>query len=164
MSVLLMAVGLVVNRSHRDLEAETRDLAAQVTEARGRYDELVAQHKRLDAALAREQQSALDQLLKLESEYVLLRQRNQGLSEELAEQKQQRADATKRVAEAQETNNQLAEDVSQLRTDIEQNADARQKAFDDSLVATETLHQLQGQLEATLERRRDLREDLGLEQ
>lgn len=168
MSVSFMAIGLGVNRTHRDLKAEADRLREDVTEAKTRYQDeqtgLVNRHRRLDAALQLEQQAALDQLLKLEREFVTLRHRNAALADELDTLRDQRGEATARVADAQQGNLQLAADVSQLRTDIQQNDEARQQAFDKALEDTETLHQLQGQLERTLERRRDLRQDLGQEQ
>jgi chromosome segregation ATPase len=168
MSVLMMTFGLVVNRTHRDLRAEAELLQNQVNEARTRYEDettgLLLRHKRLDEQLRREQEAALSQLVKLEREYVALRQRNDQLHQELEELKLQRAEVTAQVAEIQDQNNQLGEQATALRADIDENLAARQMAFDQSLQATEQLHQLQGRLEATLERRRDLQQDLGQEQ
>ena len=161
--VLFMTFGLVANRTHRDLKAEADQLKSQVTAARETYDGLVLQQKRLDIQLRSEEAAALFQLLKLESEHAALLERNEALSTQLEDLKQRRADATEELAGLQQENFRLAEEARQLRADFAQNQHERQQAFNQTLVATEQLHQLQGQLENTLERRRDLRQDLGRE-
>ena len=156
MSVLFMTLGLVVNRTHRDLKADAAALAKQVSTKRSEYDQLVEQHKKLDVQVRRESQAALAQLCKLESERVALVERNSLLRTDLQEFKNQRSEKTGEVARAQDDNNQLAQQVENLRIDTAQTQAAGDDVFMQALTTTEELHQLQGQLENTLERNREL--------
>ena len=61
---------------------------------------------------------------------------------------------------SQEQNNQLAEEASHRRDQIDENQRARDEALVAVKSATEQIHQLQGQLAASLERNRDLKQDL----
>lgn len=156
MSILFMTLGLVVNRTHRDLKADAAALAQQVNLRRSEYDQLVQQHKKLDVQVRRETQAALAQLCKLESERVALVERNSLLRTGLQELKNRRSEKTGEVARAQDDNNKLARQVEDIRMDTAQTQAAGADVFVQALNATEELHQLQGQLENTLERNREL--------
>ena len=116
-------------------------------------------HKQLDVQLRREQVSVVNQLRKLEHERVLLVQRNAKIEQNLQALTDVRRERTAEVMAVQERNNRLADQADGLRSEIEGNQQARDQAFVAVLKATEALHQLQGQLEHTLERNRDLTKD-----
>jgi chromosome segregation ATPase len=155
MSILLMTLGLVVNRTHHNLKDEKDRLNTQVNGARQKYQELVETHKQLDVQLQREKVAAVNQLRKLEQERVALIQRNEKMEQNLQALTEVRRDQTAEVKAVQERNSRLAEQADALRGEIEDNQQARDQAFAAVLKATEELHQLQGQLEHTLERNRD---------
>ena len=159
MSILLMTLGLVVNRTHHNLKDKRDNLKTQVDAAQQKYQDLVKDHKQLDVQLRREQVSVVNQLRKLEHERVLLVQRNAKIEQNLQALTDVRRERTAEVTAVQERNNRLADQANGLRSEIEGNQQARDQAFVGVLKATEELHQLQGQLEHTLERNRDLTKD-----
>ena len=159
MSILLMTLGLVVNRTHHNLKDERDNLKTQVDAARNTYEELVAEHKQLDKELQREQVAVVNQLRKLEHERVTLIGRNEALEQNLQALTDVRREKTAEVLAVQERNNRLADQVDDLRSEIKTNQQARDQAFIAVVQTTEELHQLQGQLEHTLERNSDLNED-----
>ena len=159
MSILLMTLGLVVNRTHRNLKDERDDLKTQVDAAQKTYKELVAKHKQLDSELQREQVAVVNQLRKLEHERVTLIGRNETLEQNLQALTDVRRERTAEVLAVQERNNRLAGQVNDLQSEIKSNQQARDQAFVTVVKTTEELHQLQGQLEHTLERNSDLTED-----
>ncbi len=159
MSILLMTLGLVVNRTHHNLKDERDELKTQVDAAQETYQKLVATHKKLDDELRREQLAAVNQLRKLEHERVTLIGRNKTLEQNLQALTDVRREKTAEVLGVQERNNRLADQVDDLRSEIKSNQQARDQAFVVVVKTTEELHQLQGQLEHTLERNSDLTED-----
>ena len=161
MSLLFMTIGLVVQQTHRDLQAESKLLQQQVSEAQETYNTLVEKQKRIDRQLLIEDREALHQLRKLEFELVALRQRDQQLYEEYEDKKAERRDLTSRAKELQEGNVQLGEQVETTNEEIASNRTARDEAFVKGVQSTEELHQLQGQLQRTLERKRNLERQLG---
>ena len=154
-----MTLGLVVNRTHHNLKDERDELKTQVDAAQETYQELVATHKKLDDELRREQLAAVNQLRKLEHERVTLIGRNETLEQNLQALTDVRREKTAEVLGVQERNNRLADQVDDLRSEIKSNQQARDQAFVAVVKTTEELHQLQGQLEHTLERNSDLTED-----
>ena len=159
MSILLMTLGLVVNRTHHNLKDKRDNLKTQVDAAQQKYQDLVKDHKQLDVQLRREQVSVVNQLRKLEHERVLLVQRNAKIEQNLQALTDVRRERTAEVMAVQERNTRLADQADDLRSEIEGNQQARDQAFVAVLKTTEELHQLQGQLEHTLERNRDLTKD-----
>jgi predicted nucleic acid-binding Zn-ribbon protein len=159
MSILLMTLGLVVNRTHHNLKNERDELKTQVDAAQQTYKELVAKHKQLDVQLQREEVAVVNQLRKLEHERVTLIQRNKKLEQNLQALTDVRRERTGDVLGVQERNNRLADQVDDLRSEIKSNQQARDQAFVAVVQTTEELHQLQGQLEHTLERNSDLTKD-----
>ena len=159
MSILLMTLGLVVNRTHHNLKDERDELKTQVDAAQETYKELVAKHKQLDNELRREQLAVVNQLRKLEHERVTLIGRNETLEQNLQAWTDVRREKTAEVLAVQERNKRLADQVDDLRSEIKSNQQARDQAFVAVVKTTEELHQLQGQLEHTLERNSDLNED-----
>ena len=156
MSILLMTLGLVVNRTHHNLKDESDKLKTQVDAVQQQHTELVAKHKQLDVQLRREQVAVENQLRKLEQERVALIQRNEKMEQNLQALTDVRRERTAEVMAVQEKNNRLADQADGLRSEIEGNQQTRDQAFVAVLKATEELHQLQGQLEHALERNRDL--------
>ena len=159
MSILLMTLGLVVNRTHHNLKDERDELKTQVDAAQQKYQDLVKDHKQLDVQLLREQVSVVNQLRKLEPERVALIQGNAKMEQNLQALTDVRRDRTAEAMAVQERNNRLADQADGLRSEIESNQQARDQAFVVVVKTTEELHQLQGQLEHTLERNSDLTED-----
>lgn len=159
MSVVFMTLAMAVYATHKNwktLVTGPNGLNAQLTQARADYDQLKGDYNRLESQLTGEREAALQQVRKLESERVALVDRNAAIQTELDGLKQQQRDNTAAVASTQQNNERLAQEVTELREDIRVNQQARDKAFANTLEATEALHQTKGQLDSTLERTRQL--------
>jgi chromosome segregation ATPase len=120
----------------------------------------VAEYNRLETQLTGEVETKTQQVRKLETERTGLAERNAVVQAELDQLKAERSEATAMVAATQANNQRLADEVTGLRTDIRTNEEARDKAFATTLKATEDLHQTAGQLRNTVERNRQLTEQV----
>jgi hypothetical protein len=87
-------------------------------------------------------------------------ERNSVVQSELDLHKAERREATAMVAATQENNQRLTDEVTGLRQDIRTNEQARDQAFHTTLKATEDLHQTAGELRNSVERNRQLTEQV----
>ena len=159
MSVVFMTLALMVYATHKnwkEIVEGPNGLNSQLQLARTEFDQLKNDYNRQESQLKGEVESAQQQVRKLESERVALVDRNAAVQTELDQLKAERRDATAAVAATQANNQRLAEEVTGLRDDIRTNEQARDKAFATTLKATEDLHQTAGQLANTVERNRQL--------
>lgn len=159
MSLVFMTLALAVYSTHKnwkDIVEGPNGLQAQLRIARTELEQSKAQYNRLDSQFKSETETQLQQIRKLESERVGLVDRNAAVQTELDQLKAERRDATAAVAATQANNQRLAQEVTGLRQDIRTNEQARDKAFATTLKATEDLHQTKGQLDSTVERNRQL--------
>jgi uncharacterized protein YoxC len=159
MSLVFMTLALAVYSTHKnwkDVVEGPNGLQAQLRLAQTEHDRLKTEYNRLDSQLKGEVETAQQQVRKLEAERVALVDRNAAVQTELDQLKAERRDATAAVAATQANNQRLAQEVTGLREDIRTNEQARDKAFATTLQATEDLHQTVGQLHTSVERNRQL--------
>ena len=160
LSVLFLTWAMVVYGTHSNLRTKAEELERQANEAQTAYENGRDKYNRLEVQLRGEVMAARQQLRKLEAERVSLVARNQAIEAELEELQAQRRTATLEVAKLQDENTRLAEDAAQRRNQIAENQQARDQALAAVQTATEEVHQLRGQLASTLERNRELKNDL----
>lgn len=159
MSIVFMTLALAVYATHKnwkDIVEGPNGLKTQLSTAQAQLAQKVSDYNRLESQLKGELESAQQQVRKLESERVALVDRNAGVLAELEQLRAERREATAAVNATQENNQRLAEEVSKLRTDIRTNEKARDEAFATTLKATEALHQTTGELQNSIERNRQL--------
>lgn len=159
MSVVFMTLALMVYATHKnwkDVVDGPTGLRTQLQTAQTQLEQLKTDYNRLEAQLKGEVESAQQQVRKLETERASLTERNAAVLAELEQLRAERRDATAAVAATQANNQRLAEEVTGLREDIRTNEQARDKSFATTLSATEELHQTKGKLDNTLERNRQL--------
>lgn len=159
MSILFMAFAMMVYATHKNWHTIAQARQDELEEKQAEYDRLRTEYNRLESTLRAELESALQQVRKLESERVQLVERNTAMQSELDRLQQDQREATAAVAATQQNNARLAEEVQNTREEIRNNQQLRDEAFAKMVTATEDLQQLQGVLESTIERKRQLIQD-----
>jgi hypothetical protein len=160
LSVMFMTLSLAVYATHKNWKDEASQLQSQLTQSRGALELKIAEFNRLETQLTGEVESVNQQVRKLETERVALVERNSVVQSELDQLKAERREATAMVAATQANNQRLADEVTGLRQDIRTNEQARDQAFHTTLTATEELHQKAGELRNSVERNRQLTEQV----
>jgi uncharacterized protein YdcH (DUF465 family) len=156
MSIVFMTLALAVYATHKNWKDEAATLQTRLQESNAQFDRLKGEYNNLESQLTAKVESEQMRLAKSEAERDAQMQRNAIIQAELDQLKAERRDATAAVAATQANNQRLAEEVTNLRDDIRDNQQARDRAFATTLQATEELHQTKGQLDSTLERTRQL--------
>jgi signal transduction histidine kinase len=159
MSVVFMTLALMVYATHKNWKEVvdgTNGLRNQLQTAQTQFEQFKNEHNRLESQLKGENESFQQQVRKLETERANQSERNAALLAENEQLRAERRDATAAVAATQANNQRLANEVTGLREDIRTNEQARDKSFQATLSATEELHQAKGKLDNTLERNRQL--------
>jgi hypothetical protein len=163
MSLVFMGLAMAVYATHKNWK-EVIDgpngLQKQLQEARTQFDQLKAQYDRREAELTAEVEAEKQQAVKLEAERVSLAERNVAIQTELDQLKQTQRENTALVAATEENNKVLASQVAELRQQIRATEATRDKLFEETLVATEKLHQVTGQYESAREMSEQLNRDL----
>lgn len=160
LSVMFMTLALAVYATHKNWKEEADKLNSQLSTANAQLQLKIEEFNRLESQARGEKESATQQLAKLETERKNLVDRNAVIQAELDQLRAERRDATAAVAATQDNNRRLAEEVTGLRQDIRTNEQARDVAFATTLKATEELHQTKGVLDNTVERNRQLTEQV----
>jgi len=160
LSLVFMTLALAVYATHKNWQEEATRLNTQLSNANAQLQLKVEEFNRLESQARAEKESATQQLAKLDTERENLVQRNSVIQAELDQLRSERRDATAAVAATQDNNRRLAEEVTGLRQDIRTNEQARDQAFATTLKATEELHQTKGVLDNTVERNRQLTEQV----
>lgn len=160
MSLVFMTLALAVYATHKNWKEVADNLTSQLNTLNGQLQLKVEEYNRLEAQARGEKESATQQLAKLETERDNLEKRNAVVQAELDQLRAERRDATAAVAATQANNQRLADEVTGLRQDIRTNEQARDQAFATTLKATEELHQAKGMLDNTVERNRQLTEQI----
>lgn len=160
LSLVFMTLALAVYATHKNWKEEADRLNSQLSNANAQLQLKVEEFNRLESQARAEKESATQQLAKLNSEREGLSERNAVIQAELDQLRSERRDATAAVAATQDNNRRLAEEVTGLRQDIRTNEQARDQAFATTLKATEELHQTKGVLDNTVERNRQLTEQV----
>jgi len=156
---VFMGLAMAVYATHKNWK-EVIDgpngLRAQLDQANQENTQLTQLHNLREEELTAEKLAAERRLAQLEQERVNLVERNVQIQTELDELKQERRDATAAVAATQANNDQLAAAANELRQQIRNEQQARDRAFAVTLAATEELHQLRNEYEAARERAEQL--------
>lgn len=160
LSVMFMTLALAVYATHKNWKDEADKLNSQLSTANAQLQLKVEEFNRLESQTRAEKDSFTQQLSKLNSERQGLSERNAVIQSELDQLRAERRDATAAVAATQDNNRRLADEVTGLRQDIRTNEQARDQAFATTLKATEELHQTKGVLDNTVERNRQLTEQV----
>jgi predicted nucleic acid-binding Zn-ribbon protein len=156
MSIVFMTLALAVYATHKNWKDEATALNTRLTNANAEFERQKSEFNERESQLTAAVEASKQEISKLESERVALTERNAGIQSELDQLKAERRDATAAVAATQQNNQRLAQEVTGLRDDIRENQQARDRAFATTLKATEDLHQTKAELDATLERARQL--------
>lgn len=160
LSLVFMTLALAVYATHKNWKEEAEKLNSQLSTANTQLQQKVEDYNRLESQARAEKEFATQQLSKLDTERENLVQRNSVIQSELDQLRSERRDATAAVAATQANNQRLADEVTGLRQDIRTNEQARDVAFATTLKATEDLHQTKGVLDNTVERNRQLTEQV----
>jgi peptidoglycan hydrolase CwlO-like protein len=160
MSILFMGMAIMVYATHKNWRDIAQTTSNQLQQRTTEYDQLKSEYNRLENELTAEFESAQQQVRKLESERGSLVERNTTIQSELDQLRQERGEATASVASTQQNNSRLAEEVQNARDDIRTNQQLRDDAFGKMVTVSEDLQQVQGQLESTTERNRQLTQDV----
>lgn len=161
MSVLFMGLAMTVYSTHRNWKDQADQARSQVAAERTKFDQLQRKSNALESQLRAEAEAAKQQVRKLETEAARLAEDNQSIKQRLDELSANQAKYVASVNATQENNNQLANEVNQLRDSISENIQAKDAAFDTALAATEALQSLRNDLETAVEYNRTLVEDTG---
>lgn len=161
LSVLFMALALTVYSTHRNWKNVADAKTQELNDARARYDALQRKSNALESQLKAEAESALQQVRKLETESARLAEDNQRIQRQLNDLSVKEREAIAAVTVTQQNNNQLADEVSQIRNAISQAIAEKDDSFEVALKATEELQSLRNDLETAVERQRDLVAETG---
>ncbi|TWT99919.1 hypothetical protein Pla108_08620 [Botrimarina colliarenosi] len=161
LSVLFMALALTVYSTHRNWKSVADAKTQQLNDERARYETLVRQSNALESQLKAEAEAALQQVRKLETEATRLAEDNQQINRRLNDLSVKERQAIEAVTVSQQGNNQLAQEVTQLRDSISENIVAKDRSFEVALKATEELQSIRNDLETAIERQRDLVAETG---
>ena len=159
----LMLLSMMVYATHKNWQEEAKTVRSRLDQARSENEQLQSRYQSLESRLKAEKEVALQDVRKLESEREILANGNSTLQEELDGLRLQRRKATEMVAETQANNSGLMEEVSGLRKEIRDTQQARDEAFAITLNTTSELHGKQGELVSSLERQRQLVQQVGIQ-
>ncbi len=159
----LMLLAMMVYATHKNWKEEAEKVQSNLAQAKSDNEQLQSRYQSLDSRLKAEREVALQDVRKLESEREILANGNSTLQEELDELRLQRRNATEMVAESQANNSGLMEEVAGLRKEIRNAQQARDEAFAITLKTTSELHSKQGELASSLERKRQLVQQVGFQ-
>jgi hypothetical protein len=160
-SVVLMVVSVAVYATHRNWKADAEALQQQLAQANATNEQLESERQSLESRLTAENEAALQEVRKLESERVTLMAENTTLQSDLDQLRQQERANTAAVASTQANNEKLTAQVEVLRSQIREHQQARDEAFRTMVQATDELHQVQGELTSVRERNTQLVSELG---
>lgn len=160
-SVILMVIAVLVYSTHRNWKEDAEKLQQQLAQSNATNQQLESERQSLESRLTAENEAALQEVRKLESERVTLMTENTTLQSDLDQLRQQERANTAAVASTQENNEKLTAEVEALRAQIRKHQQSRDEAFATMVKATDELHQAQGELTSVRERNMQLVSELG---
>lgn len=159
----LMLMSMVVYATHKNWKQEAETVQKSLSQARTENEHLQSQYQHLESRLTAELEAAQQEVRKLETERVALQDQNTAIQKDLDQLKQNGRQAIAMVASTQENNVGLMKEVTNLRSGIRTAQQARDKAFATTLTSTSELHEKQSQLTSTVERMKQLVQQVGKE-
>lgn len=141
-----MGLAMTVYSSHQNWYTQAKNLNTQVNASHTQLSQEQERYNRMESKLQGDLEANQQQIRKLESERESLVDRNTSIQAEIDQLKQHSRDQTAAVAATQQNNDRLVREVSDQRTMIRANQQARDKGFGVMLQATEARDQTQGQL------------------
>jgi hypothetical protein len=155
-SLFLMFVAMVVYATHRNWQQAFTDAKAQLQAKQQENANLEARYQNQVAKLSADSEAWEQQVRKLESELVTVRDLNQRTQLENDELRQERRAAESLVAATERNNESLTTEVVALRGTTQQSQAARDAAWIQTLKATTDLHVTAGELQSLQERSQQL--------
>ncbi len=160
-SLFLMWVSITVYATHKNWKEDAEALQRQLAQATSTNEQLTSDRRSLESRLTAENEAALQEVRKLESERVALMSENATLQSDLDQLRQKERANTAAVASTQANNEKLTAEVEILRAQIREHQQARDEAFATMVKATDELHQAQGELTSLRERNLQIVSELG---
>lgn len=156
MSIIFMTLAATVYGTHRNWEAVAKQREAALQEKEVEFRALQDEYNRVAGELERQVAAGLQQVRKLETERERLTGRNVQIQAEVDQLTEANRVAAAAVASTQEDNARIAQENDGLRTETRENQSAADVAFRQALAATESVNQLQGDVEVLGERNAEL--------
>jgi hypothetical protein len=160
MSVMFMGLAMAVYATHKNWRQQTEALKTQLADQQKRNQEAEAEHNRKFEELSRERDAARQQAAKLETERTELAKNNVKIEAERDKLVTDQREHIAAVKATQDLNTQLAGEVTDLRSKLRDEQQARDAAFAKALDATERLQQESGDYTNALERSRQLMKEV----
>ncbi len=157
----LMLLSMVVYATHKNWMEEAKSVSKSLSEARTENEKLQSRYHILESRLTSERDVALQDVAKLESKRVELRDQNALIQKDLDQLKQDQRQATAMVASTQESSVGLMKEVTGLRKEMRDTQQARDQAFATTLTTTSELHEKQNLLTSAVERMKQLVRQMG---
>jgi vacuolar-type H+-ATPase subunit I/STV1 len=158
MSLVFLGLAMAVYSAHKNWPAQVAALQKQAADTQSQLEQQISVYQQAAENLDLEKTTYLAQMAKLESERVALLARNDDMQAEVNDLKQQNRDATAAVTTTQQMAQEIAKANVGLQKDIISTQAAADKAFDETVQATSSLHEASTQLAAELERNQQLTE------
>lgn len=159
-SIIVLVVAVAVYGTHKNWQQAYTTLQQRFNAAQTANQDLQAKYEAQIDQLRFEQEAALQEVRKLESERVTLTNLNSQIQQQLDQLRQAERENVAAVRAAEENNLRLAQEVQTLRDRIREAQQARDAAFTNVLQATTEQHVAAGQLEQLQERYAQLVADL----
>ena len=161
-SIMLLLVSMMVYSTHKNWKTSADKLKTQLSETRNQNQQLQSKFDSLDSQLKAEIEAATQDVRKLESERVQLVAQSSIIQKQLDGLLQEQRRNMAAVASTQANNEELTQEVTDLRLALRDNQQKRDEAFATTIKATDNLHQVKGQLDALVERNGQLTQEVAM--
>ena len=161
-SIMLLLVSMMVYSTHKNWKTSADKLKTQLSETRNQNQQLQSKFDSLDSRLKAEVEAATQDVRKLESERVQLIAQSSIIQKQLDGLLQEQRRNVAAVASTQANNEELTQEVADLRLALRDNQQKRDEAFATTIKATDNLHQVKGQLDALVERNGQLTQEVAM--
>ncbi len=161
-SIMLLLVSMMVYSTHKNWKTSADKLKTQLSETRNQNQQLQSKFDSLDSRLKAEVEAASQDVRKLESERVQLIAQSSIIQKQLDGLLQEQRRNVAAVASTQANNEELTQEVADLRLALRDNQQKRDEAFATTIKATDNLHQVKGQLDALVERNGQLTQEVAM--
>jgi len=156
MSLVFLGLSMAVYATHKNWKQMTAAVNTQLEQVRTQQEQDKAEFNRRVEELDREAAAREQQVAKLETERAGIVKSNSELQKQLDAAQQNERGHIAAVASTQDLNQKLTGEVTDLRTRVRTEEQARDDAFTKAINATEQLHQSRNKYEAALETSRQL--------
>ena len=155
-AVLLVCVSVMVYATHKNWRTAAEGFKQQLADQRSKNEQLQSKKDALESQLQAEVEAAVQDVRKLETERKQLVGQNSTIQEQLDGLLQEQRKNMAAVASTQANNQVLTKEVADLRVALSENQQARDEAFKKTVQATDQFHQAKNELDALVERNKQL--------